>query len=122
VKKIERRNKMRKPNNWYQLDYDQQQEWRQAERAIEDAEYELRQAKEGAEHEQSLIRKHMREANNEHQREYDDICDQLQGVIKQRNIMKSALELAREALEEWHDEKTLPAVIEALEYNPQEDY
>jgi chromosome segregation ATPase len=113
---------MRKPNNWYQMDYYQQQEWRRAERDIESAEYDARMAREESEREQSRVRKQMNESRNEYQREIDDIQRELTCTKWKRNKLQKALELAREALEEWHDETTLPIVIEALEYNPQEDY
>lgn len=113
---------MRKPNNWYQLDYDQQQEWRRAEREVDDAEYDVRMMREESDREQSCIRKQMNESRDECQREINDIQRELTCVKWKRDRLQEALELARQALEEWHDETTLPAVIKALEYDPQEEY
>ena len=117
---------MRKPNNWYQLDYDQQQEWRRAEREVDDAEYNARMVREESDREQSRIRKYYQHENNESrdecQREINDIQRELTCVKWKRDRLQEALELARQVLEEWHNETTLPVVIKALEYNPQEDY
>jgi chromosome segregation ATPase len=104
------------------MDYEQQQEWRRHERDIESAEYDARMAIERSEREQSQARKQYQQEKNEYQREIDDIQRELTCAKLKRDRLQEALELARQALEEWHDETTLPVVIEALEYNPQEDY
>ena len=116
---------MRKPNNWYQMDYYQQQEWRKAERDVDDAEYDVRMMREESDREQSCIRKQMNESRDECQREINDISNQLQEIIRHRDILRQALtEIVLECPNPKlpYGIRIVEIAVKALEYNPQEEY
>lgn len=113
---------MRKPNNWYQMDYEQQQEWRRAERDIESAEYDTRMAIERSEREQSQARKQYQQEKNEYQREIDDIQRELTCAKWKRDRLQEALEGLINVMDENKWKREIEIALEALEYNPQEDY
>jgi DNA repair exonuclease SbcCD ATPase subunit len=92
---------MRKPNDWYQMSYEQQRSWEKQNRALEDLEYEKDRAREEAErsdrhaHE---LKRDLERAKSERDERVDERVDEVDALEEELSTYRRFIEA--EALEQ----------------------
>lgn len=106
-----------KPSNWYQMDYSEQQQWKKQQQAIEDAEYDARQARQNAEDEMFAARRQYqrdlqaeRISASEEYNELSEYCEYIKGLLREYIIHLDNEDESNVAMKDWLDNDWLPRV------------
>ena len=98
-------NKMSKPNNWYQMTWEEQKEWKKIQDAIEEAEWNTRQAQEEASQSIHLAARRLHEAEENWNQEYHELSSELRcakealRMIVQKSSDSAIVEIAKKGLD-----------------------
>jgi hypothetical protein len=68
---------MSKPNNWYQMNYEEQKEWKRIQDEIENVEWESRRAQEEADKKIQNVRKEMRQVQEDYSQDHWELSNEL---------------------------------------------
>ena len=96
---------MNKPSNWYQMDYEQQKEWKRVQDEIESVEWESRRAQEEADQKIQNVRKEMRQAQEDYSQDRWELVNELHcakealRMILEQSKDEAIVELARKGIQ-----------------------